>query len=218
MLRSALLVLCGLTLIANVVRADEKELAKEKGEGFVSLFDGKTLEGWQGATKEYVVEDGMLVCKGGKLFTKKEYSDFVIRFEFKLPAGGNNGLGLRAPLEGDPAYAGMEVQILDDNDEQYAKLKPYQYCGSVYGVAPAKRGFVKKPGDWNVEEVSVHGTKVKVTLNGEVIVDTDIAEAIEKGTLDGNQHPGLKRKSGFVGFLGHGSPVAFRNIRIKELK
>jgi hypothetical protein len=189
-------------------------------EGFVTLFNGKDLEGWQGDVKGYVVEDGVIVCKGGKLLTEKEYGDFVFRFEFKLPPGGNNGIGLRTPRDGDPAYVGMEIQILDDSAERYAKLKPYQYCGSIYGVVPAKTGHLKPVGEWNEEEITCRGTRVTVKLNGVVIVDADIGPFArgEEKTADGGKHPGLARTSGYIGLLGHGSPVAFRNLRIKEIK
>ena len=126
-------------------------------------------------------------------------------------------LGIRAPLEGDAAYLGMELQILDNTADIYARLEPYQYHGSVYGVIPAKRGFLRPVGEWNEEEVRVEGTRIRIILNGEVIVDGDIAEARDKGTMDHQDHPGLKREKGHIGFLGHGSLVQFRKIRIKEL-
>ncbi len=189
-------------------------------EGFTPLFDGKSLDGWQGDVKGYIVEDGVITCKGRNLFTAKEYSDFVLRLEFKLPPGGNNGVGIRAPLEGDAAYAGMEIQILDDSDPKYAKIKPYQHHGSIYGVVPAKTGHLKPVGEWNEEEITCKGSHITVKLNSTIIVDADIAKFAsgEEPTADGAKHPGLKRTSGHVGFLGHGDPVAFRNIRIKELK
>jgi hypothetical protein len=207
-------------LIALVIstRADEK--SEEKG--FVSLFDGKTLKGWTGSgIKGYVVEDGAIVClkeKGGNLFTEKEYADFVLRFEFKLEPGANNGLAIRAPLEGNAAYAGMELQILDDTSGQYKNLQPYQYHGSVYGIAPAKRGHLKPVGEWNQQEVTCAGRQVKVVLNGQTIVDVDLDKVAPGGkTIDGSDHPGLKRTKGHIGFLGHGSRVEFRNIRLKEI-
>ena len=193
---------------------------QEEKAGFVSLFDGKTLSGWQGSTDGYAVEDGALVCpadKGGNLFTAGQYSDFVLRFDFVLSSGANNGLGIRAPLEGDAAYVGMELQILDNTAEQYADLKPYQYHGSIYGVAPAERGHLRPVGQTNSQEVVCRGTRITVKLNGHTIVDTDIAQSIAEGTLDGRPHPGLKRKAGHIGFLGHGSRVEFRNIRIQTL-
>jgi hypothetical protein len=120
-------------------------------------------------------------------------------------------------MEGDAAYVGMELQILDNTAAIYADLEPYQYHGSVYGVIPARRGFLRPVGEWNYEEVTIRGTRIKVVLNGATIVDGNIAEAIEKGTIDGKDHPGLKNSKGYIGFLGHGSVVRFRSLRIKEL-
>ena len=190
---------------------------QEAAEGFVALFDGKTLKGWQGDVKGYFAENGVLVCApGGKLMTEKEYSDFVFRFEFKLQPNGNNGVGIRAPLAGDAAYNGMEIQILDDSGSQFAgKLKPYQYHGSIYGVVPCKQGHQKPVGEWNCQEIRADGPKIKVTLNGQVIVDADLSQINE--TMDGRPHPGLHNEKGFIGFLGHGSRIEFRNIRIKQL-
>src|SRR5574341_1020739 len=176
--------------------------------GFVSLFDGKTLNGWQLVGKHgrgYVVENGILVCPadgGGNLFTAKEYSDFVFRFEFRTEPGGNNGVGIRAPLEGDTAYAGMEIQILDDGHEKYKGwLKPEQHHGSIYDVIPARTGFLKKAGEWNQEEIVADGRRIRVTLNGVIIVDADLDTVREPEVL--KKHPGLARTSGHVGFLGH---------------
>jgi len=195
---------------------------REKEAGFVSLFNGRNLDGWIGNKVSYTVEDGMIVIKpgndsGGNLYTEKEYADFIFRFEFQLTPGANNGLGIRTPAEGDAAYVGMELQILDNTASIYAELEPYQYHGSVYGVIPARRGFLRPVGEWNYEEVTIQGTKVKVILNGAVIVDGDIAGAISDGTMDGKEHPGLKNSKGHIGFLGHGSVVKFRNIRLREL-
>lgn len=205
-------------LVPVVALAEEKPAAEETG--FVSLFDGKTLAGWVGATNGYAVEEGAIVCLpkgGGNLYTEKEYADFILRLEFKLTPGANNGLGIRAPLKGDAAYAGMELQVLDNTADRYKNLKPYQYHGSVYGVAPAKRGFLKPVGEWNEQEVTCQGRRVKVVLNGETIVDVDLDEVSTPKTLDGGNHPGLKRESGHIGFLGHGARVEFRNLRIKDL-
>ena len=194
----------------------------ESKEGFTMLFDGTHINEWTGNLAGYLLQDGALVVNpekgsGGNLYTKKEYSDFVYRFDFQLTPGANNGIGVHAPLEGDAAYVGMEIQVLDSEHPKYAALQPYQYHGSVYGVIPAKRGYLKPIGEWNSEEIMVKGTKIKVTLNGTVIVDGDYAAASKNGTMDHNQHPGLLNKTGHIGFLGHGDIVRFKNMRIKTL-
>ncbi|HOW86067.1 MAG TPA: DUF1080 domain-containing protein [Candidatus Aminicenantes bacterium] len=194
----------------------------EAEEGFVPLFNGRDLEGWTGDTKGYAAEDGKIVIHpdlgSGNLYTAGEYSDFTLRFEFKLTPAANNGLGVRAPLEGDAAYAGLELQILEDGSPVYWGLRPYQYHGSVYGVVPARRGFLRPVGEWNAEEVTVRGRRVTVAVNGSIVVDADLDQASAGGTIDRNAHPGLGRSSGRLGFLGHGSIVEFRNIRLKELR
>lgn len=207
-----------LLLAAGTLVADEKP---DSEEGFVSLFDGKSFAGWQGGTGGYEAKDGVLICKptgSGNLYTEKEYANFVFRFEFKLTPGANNGVGIRTPMQGDPAFVGMEIQILDDEHERYKGIQDYQSHGSVYGVIAAKRGHLKPTGEWNSQEITVDGTRVKVVLNGETIVDGDIAQARDEGTIDGRDHPGLKRDKGYIAFCGHGAPLEFRNIRIKELK
>ena len=186
--------------------------------GFVSLFNARDLDGWIGSTNGYAVENGLLYCipsKGGKLLTAKEYDNFVLRFEFRVCTNSNNGLGIRCPIEGDAAYNGMELQILDDSGSDYTKLHDYQYHGSIYGVVPAKRGFQKKVGEWNVQEVRAVGPHITVVLNGEVIVDANLSEI--KETVDGKAHPGLHNAKGHIAWLGHGTRVEWRNIRLKEV-
>jgi HEAT repeat protein len=196
--------------------------ADERSQGFTALFNGRNLDNWVGNKQSYAAEDGMIVIKpvddsGGNLYTDKEFSDFVFRFEFQLTPAANNGIGIRAPLTGDAAYVGMEIQVLDNTDPVYSNLQPYQYHGSVYGVIPARREFLKPLGEWNYEEITAKGTKITVVLNGTTIVDGDIAGPRDTGTMDHKEHPGLKNQTGHIGFLGHGSLVKFRNIRIKEL-
>ena len=195
---------------------------EEKTTGFEALFNGKNLDGWQGNKTDYYAKNGELIVNPkmgghGNLFTEKEYSDFVFRFDFQLTPGANNGLGIRAPLVGDAAYVATELQILDNTAAIYANLEDYQYHGSAYGIIPAKRGFLNPVGEWNSQEVFLKGSKIKVTLNGQVILDGDLAEASKNGTLDHKNHPGLKRDKGYIGFLGHGSELKFRNLRIKDL-
>ncbi|MDP3642297.1 MAG: DUF1080 domain-containing protein [Bacteroidota bacterium] len=195
---------------------------EEEKDGFRLLFNGKNLDNWIGNKVDYLAQDGMLVVNPkegahGNLFTEKEYSDFIFRFEFQLTPGANNGLGIHAPLEGDAAYAGKELQILDNTADIYKDLQPYQFHGSVYGIIPAKKGFLKPVGEWNYQEVIVKGDDIKITLNGTVILEGNMKEASRNGTADHKVHPGLLRNKGYIGFLGHGSELKFRNIRIKEL-
>jgi len=216
---TACVAVLGCTLTAPGLPAAE-EKTEETDEGFVSLFNGRDLTGWIGATKGYAVEEGAIVCLkkgGGNLYAKKEYSDFHLKFEFRLTPGANNGLGIRTPTGVNAAYQGMELQILDNSAPKYANLKPYQFHGSVYGVVPAKRGHQKKVGEWNRQEVIAKGGHITVILNGATIVDADVWKIDPAKTMDGRPHPGLHNKKGHIGFLGHGSRVEFRHIRIKEL-
>lgn len=195
---------------------------QEKKEGFDMLFDGTNLDKWTSSSAYEITEEGVLRSNpdakfGKNIYTKEQYGDFVYRFEFKLTPGANNGVGIRTPMEGDAAYLGHEIQILDDDADVYKNLKPYQYHGSVYGIIAAKRGALKPMGEWNEQEIRVQGSKIKVTLNGKVIVDGDIKEAAKNGTADNKQHPGLNQTKGHIGFLGHGTEVFFRNIRVKTL-
>ena len=190
--------------------------------GFVPLFDGKTLKGWQLVAphgRGYLVEDGTIVCPadgGGNLLTDREYGDFILRLEYKLSAGGNNGIGIRTPLTGDAAYAGMEIQVLDDQHAQYkGKIKPEQHTAAIYDVFPARTGFQKPAGEWNEEEIHVEGRRVKITLNGVVTIDANLDNVREDAVL--KKHPGLLRTRGYLGFLGHNTRVEFRNIRIRTL-
>lgn len=194
-------------------------LAKPDADGFTSLFDGKSLDGWAGPIQNYEVVDGAIRCKprnGGTIYFNKEFADFVARVEFKLPEGGNNGLAIRYPGTGDPAYVGMcELQVLDSEAERYAKLDKRQYHGSAYGLVPAHRGYLRPTGEWNFQEVTVKGSKIKVELNGNVILDTDLGPV--KEFMANSPHPGKDRAAGFFGFAGHGDAVEFRAVTIKPM-
>lgn len=186
----------------------------------VRLFDGKTFAGWTvvgGSLDQWTIKNGILKTSGkggGWISTDREYKDYELSLDFKVPSGSNSGVFIRSPHASDPAYAGIEVQVLDDNAKQYANLKPYQYTGSLYGVEPpAKR--VSKPADcWQTMTIRVEDSKVQVTLNNEKIIDTDVNNYPDKF----KEHPGLKRRSGYIGLQSH-SPgsVEYRNIRIREL-
>lgn len=208
---------------------------EEAAEGFEVLFDGTSMHKWTGNTTNYVPLDGTIYVTAqyggsGNLYTKKEYADFILRFEFQfVQEGVNNGIGIRTPMGVDAAYHGMEIQILDHDAPIYKNLREYQQHGSVYGIIPAKRVKFPSLGTWNVEEIRAVGDRITVTVNGEVILDGDIREACQGHnvtpdggkknpyTVDHRNHPGLFNASGHIGLLGHGPGIKFRNIRIKEL-
>jgi hypothetical protein len=187
--------------------------------GFTALFNGRDLTGWTGAVDGYQVVDGAILCKagqGGTLYTLRQYRNFVVRLEFKLPPAGNNGLAIRYPGSGDSAYVGMtELQVLDDGDPKYKDLDPRQAHGSAYGMVAATRGHLKPVGQWNEQEVTVSGSTIKVVLNGVTILDADLSTVTS--FMADSPHPGKDRTEGHFGFAGHSDPVAFRNIRIREL-
>jgi hypothetical protein len=203
------------------IPADEaNEILRKKGTtGFAPIFNGKDFTGWTGAVTNYEVKDGAILCKpkqGGNLFTTKEYSDFAVRLEYRLPAGGNNGLAIRYPGQGQPSQMAMcEIQILDDTASKYDKLDPRQYNGSAYGMIPAHRGYLRTLGEWNFMEVTVRGPTLLVELNGTRILEGDLSKVTQ--FKDGT-HPGKDRAIGHFGFAGHGDAVAFRALEIKELK
>ena len=187
---------------------------------FVSLFNGKDFTGWGGAGKPeqsgYVIKEGGIIESTKKcrfLITEKEYSNYVFEFEFKLTAGANNGLGIHYPGKGDPAYTGMEIQILDNTHQKYAKLKDYQFHGGLYTLVAAKKGHLKPVGEWNKEIVTVNGPNVKVELNGVVIMEANLDEVNKSKP----KHNGAKRRKGHLCFCGHGAIISLKNLRIKEL-
>lgn len=184
------------------------------------LFNGKSLDGWkavQGSIDTWQAADGMLSCAGGGggwLSTTKEYDNFELELEFRVPPGGNSGVFLRAPHEGNPAYTGMEIQVLDDAAKQYADLQPSQYTGSIYDVVAAEPRVTKPAGEWQKMTILCDGRQVQVTLNGTQIINANLDDHEAKF----QQHPGLTRDAGHIGLQNHGSQLDYRNIRIRRLK
>jgi Domain of Unknown Function (DUF1080) len=231
------LLCAGLIAGSIAVATGKADAMLQKAEpGFTSIFNGKDLTGWvygrrgdreNKSGQGYQVENGVLFSTkedGGNLYTEKEYADFVFRFDFRLTENANNGIGIRAPLQGDAAYAAMEIQVLDDSGSQYTKLQPAQYHGSIYQMFPAKRGFQKPVGEWNSEEITAKGRQITVVLNGTTIVDANLDDVKDEAVLakhrdmtrpEGSR--GIANTKGHIGLLGHGTRVEFRNMRIKEL-
>lgn len=196
-------------------------LRSRNNQGFVDIFNGRDFSGWAGPIENYDIKDGSIICrpdKGGTIYWNQELSDFQARLEFKLPPGGNNGLAIRYPGEGDTAYVGMtELQVLDDNYEKVrGPIDPKQAHGSAYGMVAAARGYQRPIGEWNVQEVSVTGSTVRVELNGTVILNADLSKIDPSTYMAGREHPGVTRTSGFFGFAGHNDPVMFRHVQIKK--
>ena len=199
-----LIPLLALTALASAQAAEESR----------PLFNGKDLTGWKG--EGYAVEEGAIVClpkKGKNLMTEATFSSYILDFDFKLEPGTNNGLGIHYPGHGDGAYMGMELQILDNSAEKYKNLKDYQFHGSMYTLAAAKKEGLKPVGEWNNQRVSVLGPEVKVVLNGTEILAANLNELTAKHP----KHEGVKRRFGHIAFLGHGDKVSYRNINIVEV-
>jgi hypothetical protein len=200
---------------------------KEKADGFVPLFDGKSLDGWKvydGKQEVWAAEDGLIVCKGGGggwLGTTRDHDNFVLRLEYRLKPGGNSGVYIRAPEKGHISRVGMEIQILDDpwykDEKNYKGIKPTQLTGAIYGVVPPSQDAVKPAGEWNAMEIRADGRQVVVTLNDKKIVDADLDRSLKDAAI-AKEHPGLERKTGRIGLQSHSERVEFRNLRLKELK
>jgi hypothetical protein len=193
--------------------------AMDRREGFQPIFNGTDLKGWKGPVGDYEIVDGALRClpgKGGTIYHEQELGDFTVLLEFKLPPGGNNGLAIRYPGEGDTAYVGMcELQVLDDTTTKYGKLDPRQFHGSAYGMAAPHLGFQRPVGEWNYQRVTVRGPRLEVELNGTRILDADLSKVTD--FLAGKPHPGKDRTRGYFGFAGHNDPVEFRQVDVRPL-
>ncbi|NNE70338.1 MAG: DUF1080 domain-containing protein [Rhodothermales bacterium] len=207
--------------LASCAPADGPQRHQEAGKASAEvIFNGHDLTGWVGDTDGYVARDSAIVClpgKGGNLYFDRELSDFELEFEFNLTPGANNGVGIRAEQGKDAAYYGMEIQVIDNLAPKWSGIRDWQAHGSIYGIVAAERGHLKPAGEWNHEIIRAIGNRITVTLNDHVIVDADLAEATRDSTLSGREHPGLFNKSGYIGFLGHGDEVAYRNILLTDM-
>ncbi len=184
------------------------------------LFNGKDLQGWQvinGQPESWQVAAGVLYTTGqggGWLSTTREFADFTLSLEFRVPADGNSGVFLRSPHHGDPAYTGMEIQVLDDYAEQYARLKPWQYTGSVYGIQAPSQRVSKRAGEWQKMVITCRGPRVCVELNGQKTIDTDLVDHMQQS----KEHQGIQRRAGYIGLQNHSSKLEYRNIWLEELR
>ena len=203
--RTMSLVVLVLSWCASTATADEP--------CFRSLSNGRDLAGWEGATAlasaSWKVEDGAIVCTGQKgtwLRSREQFGDFNLRFEYRLRPGGNSGIYLRVPADGAHREGGgAEVQLLDDGAARYRKLKPAQYCGSIYLVVPAGQHVSRPSGEWNTMEINCCGPSYRVVHNGVVIVDATARDYPELGR---------RFRRGYLGLQNHDEEVWFRHLRI----
>jgi len=197
-----------------------KEIPRKRLTYSRNLFNGADMNGWQpvgGKEGTWGVNSGILYTAGeggGWLSTTKEFGDFQLDLDFRVAEGGNSGVFIRSPREGDPAYTGIEIQVLDDYAAEYATLKPWQYCGSMYGVQPPSLRATKKANEWQHMQIVADGPRIKVLLNNQLVVDADVVTHMDKEAF----HPGLKRRAGFIGLQSHSAKVEYRNININELR
>jgi hypothetical protein len=212
------------TFIASIITfalAATAVFAGDPPRGFESLFNGKDLTGWKstGNLKVWGAEKGVIYCEkggGGWLMTEKEYGDYELRLEYKMPLKGNSGVALRSPFDAklDPAYHGMELQLIDDVN--WGKLQKWQHTGSIYNVVPAKTIKNKEIGEWNEFKVIARGRQITVIQNGETLVDANLDDYVKE---HGKKHPGIleSNKKGHIGFQSYNLRVEFRNIYLKAL-
>jgi hypothetical protein len=218
LLLSTLVMLAGASVFSQLPMHAEEAPPK-----FQKLYNGKDLDGWdcyQGELAAWQANGDLLSCTkegGGWLRTKKVYSDYVLKLEYKIPAGGNSGVGIRVPPTGAVHKDGMEIQILDDDDKAYKDLNAAQYCGSIYYQSPAKRGATQKPNEWNSMEITCAGPHVKIVLNGQVVNDVQLDTF--KEAVSPNEYSPLadRPEVGFIALQSHGSQVDFRNVEVQEL-
>jgi hypothetical protein len=220
---SVLLALAVLVCGYGLVSADDNSAPA----GSIALFNGKDLDGWKvlnGKKDAWAAEDGLLVVKGkggGWLLTEQEFSDFDLRLQFKLPPGGNSGVALRAPLRGNPAYDGMEIQLLDDpwykDEKHYKGIHNTQLTGSIYDVVPPSSDATRPAGEWNTIHITAKGPHITVRLNGVKTVDANLDDHKDRVEKVPPKHPGLVREKGHLGLQSHDGRVEFKNIYVKPL-
>lgn len=202
------------------IQAHMDKMPKADEEGFAPMFNGEDLTGWTGNRRGYGVEGGAVFCKENtnfNLYSAKSYGDFVLRFAFKLTEGANNGIGIRVPMLERASKQGMEIQVIHNDAEKHQDIHDWQYHGSVYGVAPAKK-LSLEPGVWHEQEIRAEGHHIVVTVNGTVVSDVDVAQIAESGAFaDDKEHPGALNETGHISFCGHNTRVDFQDMRIKEL-
>lgn len=213
--------LCG-RLLALLLMLGVGCVSGPKETGFLTIFDGQLFSAWKlgpGAVGAFSLGDGSLVCRSGAegwMLTERQYGDFILRFDFRADEGGQAGLVMRAPMEGDPRIVGWEMQLGPGPfPEDRGSMGGH---GSLVGVAKAtaaQGGYYRQKSGWNEQEVVVRGRRVRSLLNGREILNVDLNQLPNPEVL--LRRPGLVRDRGHVGLVNRGGGVELRNIRIREL-
>jgi hypothetical protein len=198
----------------------------EQNAGWKSLFDGVTLQGWRGLESEtpgsgWTVSGGELTRTGpaGDLVTVDEFGDFELSLEWKVGKGANSGIIYRVGMSEPTTFeTGPEYQLLDDRN---AQERAVHLTGALYDLVPPAKDNTKPFGEWNETRIVVRGWKIEHSLNGEKIVDLDLASP-EGRKLISNSKFGTTPKfatllRGHIALQDHGGPVSFRRIKIREL-
>ena len=191
-------------------------LLGESGSEWHALFNGKDLSGWATTGNWKATADGTLAIKprpgeagwqryADYLWTDKEYADFILDLEYKIPTKGNSGIFLGVKNKKNPVYEGIEIQILDSHGKKES-LTPHD-CGGVIGIQSPKSNATNPAGEWNKMRISCKGDHLLVDLNGHQIIDLEMSQKI------GRSQP----LAGYIGLQDHGLPLEFRNIKIRNL-
>ncbi len=207
---------CLFAVLLFVTSCNEQNLKKSAADGFVEMFNGKDLTGWQ-TTGNWIVQKGNIVTliprpgeEGWKrydayLTTDRKYGDFIIDLEFKFNKDGNSGVFLRVGDLKDHVKSGFEVQILDT----YGKEEVGNHdCGGIIGAQGPSKNMVKPAGQWNRYIITVKGNNLKVVLNGEKIIDMDMSKS---------KYLRTRPARGYISFQDEAQRIWYRNVRIKEL-
>ncbi len=188
-------------IIAASCVVDPTAKAEDK-EDFVSIFDGKTLDGWHlmnGAP--FVAEDGVIKLNGGRgwLRSEKEYSDFVLKLEFRFmkPPRQDGGVFLRAGKEGK-SWPNRKYEVQIENTERMAKIFGAKYTHDI----PLTQSVLNPTGQWNEYVIKLQGANLQVSLNGELVSSSDDAGKITQG---------------YIGFQAEDGFHEYRNLRVKDL-
>lgn len=184
----------------------------EPPQGFAPLFNGTDLSGWKGLVGNPNTRAAMST---DELSAAPTEADESMRAHWKVVEGAIQRDGKGDSLCTDKDYGDFELYVLDSEDAKYATLDPRQYHGSVYGLAAARRGYLRPIDEWNFQQVTVRGSNVKVERNGFTILDADLATI--KESKDGSVPAGTNRTRDHFGFAGHNDPMAFRNVSVREL-